>query len=242
MKKAKLVLVGLFFVSISLSQTAENKKPFIEVTGSSETEIIPDEIYISITLQERQDGKDKLSIETQEENLKKNLKEINIDIASLSLNSANADFRKIKSFKKDFVASKSYLLKVNNADLVAKVYERLDKINAHDAFISRVSHSKILEYAKENRIKAIKAAKDKVEYLVAAVGSQIGVAIEIIETENSVQNNPYVYNYYNMRASNVSQNYGNLDGGGGDVLNDEISFKKIKIKASFLMKYEIINK
>ena len=70
MKKIKLVLVGLFFVSIAFSQPTENKKPFIEVTGSGETEIIPDEIYITITLQERQEGKDKLSIEKQEENLK----------------------------------------------------------------------------------------------------------------------------------------------------------------------------
>jgi uncharacterized protein YggE len=241
MKKIKLVLVGLFFVSIAFSQPTENKKPFIEVTGSSETEIIPDEIYITITLQERQEGKDKLSIEKQEENLKQNLKEINIDLGNLSLNNANADFRKIRSFKKDFVTSKTYLLKVNTTDMVAKVYERLDKINAHDAYISKLNHSKILEYTKENRIKAIKAAKDKVEYLSAAIGNQIGAAIEIIETENSVQNNPYAYNYYNARASNISQNYSNnIDS--GDTSNDEIAFKKIKIKASFLVKYEIINK
>ncbi len=243
MKKSILFLAVFFFGIKPVCINAQDiKKPFIEATGSSETEIVPDEIYITITLQERQDGKDKLTIEKQEEDLKQNLKEIGIDISNLSLNTANADFRKIKSFKKDVVTSKSYILKVGNADMVTKVYERLDEINAHDAYISKLNHSKILEYTKENRIKAIKAAKDKVDYLVATVGNQLGGPIQITETMNSVENNPYGNHYnYNYRSSNAAQSYGgNIES--SESVGDEISFKKIKIKASFLVKYEILNK
>lgn len=241
MKKTIVFLAVVLFAVIPLCNNAQDiKKPFIEATGSSETEIVPDEIYITITLQERQDGKDKLTVEKQEEDLKQNLKDIGIDISNLSLNTANADFRKIKSFKKDVVTSKSYILKVGNADMVSKVYERLDKINAHDAYISKLNHSKILEYTKENRIKAIKAAKDKVEYLVAAIGNQLGGPIQITETLNSVENNPYG-NHYNYRTSNAVQSYGGSMESSESV-GEEISFKKIKIKASFLVKYEILNK
>ncbi|MBL7922492.1 MAG: SIMPL domain-containing protein [Bacteroidia bacterium] len=240
MKKRIVILATLIFGLTPFCFDAQDiKKPYIEATGSSETEIVPDEIYVTITLQERQDGKDKLTIEKQEDDLKQNLKEIGIDISNLSLNTANADFRKIKSLKKDVVTSKSYLLKVGNAETVTKVYERLDKINAHDAYISKLNHSRILEFTKENRIKAIKAAKDKVEYLAAAVGNQLGGPIQITETINSVENNPYG-NPYNYRMSNAVQSYGGMES--SESVGDEISFKKIKIKASFLVKYEILNK
>ena len=124
--------------------------------------------------------------------------------------------------------------------MVSKVYERLDKINAHDAYISKLNHTKILEYTKENRIKAIKAAKDKVDYLAAAIGNQIGGPIQITETVNSVENNPYGNHNYYSRSSNAVQSYGGVDN--IESAGDEISFKKIKIKASFLVKYEILNK
>ncbi len=242
MKKIILILaVFIFGLKITQAQTAEtlNSKPFIEVTGTSETEVTPDEIFITITLQERSENKEKLSIEKQEDDLKQNIKELGIDISNLTLNSANSDFRKIKSLKKDVIISKSYTLKITNSELIGKVYERLDKINAHDAFISKLNHTKILEFTKENRIKAIKAAKDKVEYLLLAAGKQIGNPIQIIEVDNSVNNTLYNYNSYYSRhsASNAKQSYSDVDNGGSD--KDEISIKKIKIKSSFLVRYEI---
>lgn len=48
-------------------------------------DIIPDEIYIRITIKERYENKEKLTIEMQEEKLKTALKEIGIDIKNLSL-------------------------------------------------------------------------------------------------------------------------------------------------------------
>ncbi|MDX2174335.1 MAG: SIMPL domain-containing protein [Bacteroidota bacterium] len=244
MKKSILVLaVFIFGLKITQAQVSENlnSKPFIEVTGTSETEITPDEIYITITLQERAENREKLNIEKQEDDLKQNIKELGIDISNLTLNTANSDFRKIKSLKKDVIISKSYTLKITNSDLIGKVYERLDKINAFDAYISKLNHTKILEYTKENRIKAIKAAKDKVDYLLLAAGKQAGNPLQITEVDNSVNNTPYNYygGYYNRRsaASNVVQSYSNIDNSDSD--KDEISIKKIKIKSSFLVKYEI---
>ena len=63
--------------------------------------------------------------------------------------------------------------------------------------------------------------------------------IEIREIENYVQN-ATVYGRNRNLASNAMQVYG-----GEGIMQDsnsEIAFKKIKIKSSFLVKYEIINK
>jgi hypothetical protein len=242
----KITLVTLLLLTFIININGQNTntsmapKPFIEITGMSETEITPDEIYITITLQERPENKEKLTIDKQEDNLKQSLKELGIDLINLTLNSAEADYRKIKTIKKDVIISKSYLLKVATADMLGKVYEKLDKINAYDAYVSRVSHSKIQQLAKDNRVKAIKAAKEKVDYLLAALGQQAGQPVQISEMENNVfqpfqaQVNYRLSNSFSMKQS------------GSDMLNEnadsEIAFKKIKISASFLVKYEILNK
>ncbi len=242
----KLVLSLVLLVSLkSIAQIvvpeAPNLKPFVEVTGTSETEVTPDEIFICITLQERAENKEKLTIEKQEDNLKAAIKELGIDITNLTLNNANSDYRKVKTLGKDVIVSKSYTLKIGNAEMLGKVYEKLDKINAYDAYIYKLSHTKILEYQKENRIKAIKAAKEKVEYILAAVGKQAGNPIQISETDNSVQNNAYnTYGRYyrGSFASNAIQSYNNESSEGANNGSD-ISIKKIKVTSSFLVKYEI---
>jgi uncharacterized protein YggE len=244
MKKLFLILALFTLCSAFKAQDAKSEKPFIEVTGTSETEVTPDEIYITITLQERLESKEKITIDKQEEDLKSNLKELGIDLKDLTLNTANADFRKMKKFtKKDLVASKSYVLKVKDADMVDKVYKRLDKIDAFDAYISKLNHSNIIELTKENRKKAVKAAKEKVEYLLVAVGNTAGAPVSIVETVNAVESNPYNYYYrgaYGGYANNVAQSMNSsssYDSGGND--GDDISMKKIKLRSSFLVRYEI---
>lgn len=246
----KVISISVFFSVLfitnninaqSLNVPSFIDKPFIEITGTSETEITPDEIYITITLQERAENKEKLSIDKQEDALKTNLKELNIELSNLTLNTANSDFRKIKSIGKDVIISKSYTLKLNNAEILNKVYEKLDLINAHDAYISKLNHSKIIDFQKENRIKAIKAAKEKAEYLLITIGKQAGNPIQVIETENSTHNTPYNYynSYYRGRnLANTAQSY-NAYTSESESNKQDISIKKIKVVSSFVVKYEI---
>jgi uncharacterized protein YggE len=238
MKKTFLIL-GLVFLSslCIMAQPIESvTKDFIEVTGTSETEVTPDEIYITITLLERMENKEKITIDKQEADLKQNLKELGIDLSNLVLNSADADYSKIRKSTKDVLINKSYILKISGTEILAKVYERLDKINAYDARISKYNHSRILELQKENRIKAIKAAKEKVDYLLAALGQQAGKVMKITETDNYVQNSPQTPRSF---GRNSMQAYNNME---SEDPASEISFKKIKIRSSFLVKYEILNK
>lgn len=238
MKKLSLItLLGLCYLGLFSQSPEMPAKPFIEISGTAETEVVPDEIYITITLSERMEGKEKLMIEKQESDLKKHLKELNIDPSNLVLNSANADYGKVRKSNKDVLVSKSYVLKVSGTDLVAKVYERLDKINAQDAYISRMAHSKILDIQKENRIKAIKAAKEKVDYLLGALGQQSGKPLEIRELDNYINDNPgYPKRFMAMNSMAVQS----FDESGNS--EPEMSFKKITVRSSFQVKYEIISK
>jgi uncharacterized protein len=249
----KLLVTAFIACSAAImAQSNVDTRNFVEVTGTSETEIVPDEIYVTICLKERFEGKDKVALEKQEADLKAALTELGIPLTNLSLNDANADYKRVKIGKKDLIAQKSFLLKLSDVSTLDKVYKKLDAQNVEDAFISKLNHTKLQDYAKENRIKAIKAAKDKVDYLLAAVGQTAGKPYLIDEVENAIYNTPYnSYGGYNFSyrggrnsMSNAVQSYntgGNaydsVEGGSG-----EISFTKIRIKASYFVKYEIVTK
>lgn len=249
MKKTVLVLLvfAFSFINAQMQNNGIDTRNYIEVTGTSETEIVPDEIYITIILKERFEGKEKITLEKQEATLKQALADLGIPLADLSLSDANADYRKVKMSKKDLIASKNFLLKLTNVASLDKIYKKLDEQNAEDAFVSKLNHTKLQEFAKENRIKAIKAAKDKVDYLLAAVGQQAGKPLLIDEIENSIYNQPNMsyanpYYYRNSRMSNVAQSVSYGDDRFLEDTNKEISFTKIKIKASYFVKYEILTK
>jgi hypothetical protein len=220
------------------AQDASQSSPYIEVSGTSEMDVVPDELFITITLMERMEGKEKITIDKQETDLKKNLKELNIDLANLTLNNANADYRTVRRKDKDVMISKSYVLKVSNTEALSKVYERLDKMNAYDAYISKYTCSKIQEFQKENRIKAIKAAQDKATYLLVAIGQQAGQPIQITETENYVEDGQGGYRpmMNKMMLSNT------VVADGSTTSEESISFRKIKIRASFQAKFLIVKK
>lgn len=237
--KNSLLLIALLATTISFGQTAKpiEEKPFIEVVGTADQEVTPDEIYINIVIRERYANREKITIETQEEDLKSALRGIGIDIKNLYLSDANADYVKVKWRTKDVLTKKEYTLKVNTATSVGEVFQLLDKIEITDAYIGRVNHSKLDSLKKENKIKAIKAAKEKADYLLAAIGEQAGKPLIIQERDNAYIN-PVTANYTNRLDEVVVAGYG-YNQSRAKSEDQEIQFKKIKIQSSIYIKYLI---
>lgn len=239
MNFTKKLLTAFSFVTIffAYSQTTQAtiEKPYIEVTGQKEMEIVPDEIYIGIVIRERMEDKVKITIEEQEAKLKESIKVLGIDIANLSLSDANADYLRIRWKTKDVILQKEYTLKVSDAATVGKVYLELEKLNIKDAFISKVGHSKIEALRKEARIAAIKDAKDKADYMLIAIGEQTGKPLIIKENaffDNTVTRLAANYGY--LYEKDLS--YGTY---GGSTGKEEVQFNKIKINISIYVKFEI---
>jgi uncharacterized protein YggE len=224
----------LFFAaSVSAQNPTGEEKPYIEVNGTGEMEVIPDEIYVSITIRERSSNKKTISVEEQEQNLKNALKNLKLDLKNLSLADANADFVRIEWRKKGVITQKRYLLKLNNATILGQVFTELDKLEITDAYVSYVQHSKIDSLRKVVKIMAIKAAKNKADYLLGAIGEKTGKAL--IVRENDVQYPQPVWAMANAR--------GRMDklesDGDGEDYPDPIDFKKIKIESSIYVKFSI---
>jgi len=212
-----------------------DERPYIEVTGTAEKEVIPDEIYIGIIIREKYENKVKVTIEEQEEKLKNAIKALGIDLTNLYLSDANADYVKVRWQKKDVLTKKDYTLKVSTATTVGQVFQELEKLEITDASISKVSHSKLDSLRKEVKIMAIKAAKDKADYLLTAIGEQTGKPLVI--KENEIIANQQFVNVRGSRSSETEYNFDDMKIKSLD--NSEIQFQKIKIQTSIYVKFSI---
>lgn len=238
MKKYSLLLIVILSYIISMGQQQTlppEEKPNIEVTGIAELELVPDEIYITIVLREKNKNNDKWKIETQEDNLLKKLKETGFDIKNLSLSGADGDLQYQVFRKSRVITEKRLQMKVQNAGEVNKLFQILDELEIEDAGISKTSHSEIEKFRKQIKIEAMKAAKDKADYLLTAIGEQTGKPLIIREQNNTI----YPSNIYGNRAMNeiVIRGVGSVNGVKG--FENEITFTKIKLRYEIFAKFEI---
>jgi uncharacterized protein YggE len=79
----------------------------------------------------------------------------------------------------DFLESRRYVLKLNNLAKVDDVLSKVDAKGIEYVNISRYEHSKIEQYRKDLKLKALQAAKEKAGYLVQGLGEQLGGVLEI---------------------------------------------------------------
>jgi uncharacterized protein YggE len=209
------------------------EKDIIEVTGKASKEVTPDEIYVRILLQEKNESREKVTIEQQEEKLRTAIANAGIDLKNLSVSDVNADYMKVRWKTKDVMTQKAYLLKTSTSQQLRKLFTELNKIEVRDAGIDHVSHSKMDSLTKTVRIMAIKAAKDKATYLLAAINEKPGSCLVVREET------PFYLN-----AANISNNsYNNYSGGrlAYDAAGEyaDIDFQNIKIDYSIYCKFEI---
>ena len=225
MNKIILPLLLVLLSATGFAQTEKNPFPrTITVTGSSEMEIVPDEIYVQVDLKEyEKKGQDKVSIEKIKSDFLKNIRAIGIpdslvSIAAYEGDNGNPWLRKKKK-KEELMSSIAYQLKLKSSKQLDDVVAVLDDNATQNFSIIRTSHSRMEEFRKQLKIQAVKAAKEKAGYLAGAIGEHVGVAVTINEPgENFIP-------YYNLR-SNVMMK----EAGAADDVQSNVDFRKIKLK------------
>ncbi|SMO37656.1 SIMPL domain-containing protein [Solitalea koreensis] len=184
-----LLVVGTTAMAQSFAVVPPVKK--IEVTGTAEMEVTPDEIYLNISLKEffRDNGnKNKVDIETLEKQLQKAVLDAGIPKESFMINNIygyNYDQWWNKKKDQNFLARKQYRLKLNKLDKVNAILSAVDPKGIESVNVAEFSHSKIAEFRKELKMKAIKDAKDKATYLLSAIGEQVSGVLEVYDQDNS---------------------------------------------------------
>ncbi len=223
---------------LSLSASAQTKnfidQPYLEVNGSADTLVTPDEIFITISISEK-DNRDWVSVEEQEAKMVVAIAALGIDVEkdlSTSYMGSNFKFYLLKG--KDVIKTKRYVLKVGDAETASKVFLQLEQLGISNSSIQRVNHSAIDNLRNSMRSKAVENAKDRANALLQPLHQNVGPAIHIADTENY---NPANQIYGSSLQEVVVTGYalrGTVEGP-----NSKFDFEKIKVAASVNVKFVI---
>ncbi len=179
-----LIILSPIFTFAQMGTKNFIDQNFIEVTGNAELEIVPDLIYLSITLREA-DGKNRTPLAITEQAMMSKLQEIGIDVEEdLTVNDLSSRFRTKLFSGSQVLLSKEYTLLVADAPTAGKVYEGLEQIGISNVNLLRFDHSKMDELKLQVKIAAIRDAQQKAENLAKAINQPIGRAIHIEELSN----------------------------------------------------------
>nr|WP_285010752.1 SIMPL domain-containing protein [Pedobacter sp. ELA7] len=233
MKKLFTLAIAALFSFSALAQQADLRKK-ISVSGSAETEVTPDIIYLSISLKEYlkdNNSKKKIDITTLENQLYAAVQRAGIDKSNLTINNLSS-YNNVTEKKKnpDFLASKQYKLKVTDLNKWNDIIGAIDPKGIAYTNIDSYDYSKIEDLKKELKIKALQAAKLKATYLVEALGEKLGSVIDIQEINNEQFPQPMYRNVMMMKAESADA---------AANAPAEIDFKKIKLNYIMNTVFEI---
>lgn len=212
-------------------QAQETNERYIEVTGTSEIEIVPDKIHYIIEIREYfeeefdekskpEEYHTKVSLPQIEQNLRKTLAEAGITQDAIRMQEIGDYWRKQGQ---DFLISKKFDITLTDFRQINEIVKRIDTKGIHTMRIGELENKDILAYHQKGKIEALKAAQQKATYLVEALGKKLGDVIRIVEEGNS--------NIFPFAQSNVlSSDAASFD-----------NFRTIKKNYSMLVRFEIID-
>ena len=190
MKKLIVLLAIILTSGIARSQNINTESVrFIEVTGSSELEIDPDEIRFEIGIEEYwqeefekrtefKDYKTKVPIAEIESQLLADLAKIGILKESITVKEVGNYWR---NRGKEFMISKQLEITLFDFRKVEEITATINTRGINYMLIKELKNKNMTEYRKQVKIEALKAAKVKAAYLLESLGKQVGDVISITE-------------------------------------------------------------
>lgn len=224
----RLLLLAMLLPLAGLSQARTDER-YIEVTGTSEIEIVPDRIHYIIEIreyfEEEFDGKSKpeeyrtkVSLDRIEQGLREVLHDAGISPDVVRTQEIGDYWRKQGQ---DFLVAKTFDITLLDFKQIDEILKRMDTRGIHTMRIGELENRDMLSYHQKGKIAALKAAQRKAAYLVEALGKKLGPVIRIVEDEAG---GSLPFSQSNVLSSNV-------------VSFD--SFRTIKKKYSMLVRFEI---
>ncbi len=242
MKTIKLSLIILLVATCQADMFAQTvlQQPKIKkilVTGSSEMEVDPDEIYVNFILREyHKNNKEKIGIdairkEFLEACYKAGIPKENIKVEGMAGHAYGDWFIRKRKKDPDFVANITYIIKFQSSKMIDDLIPRLNDEAVSNMYISKKSHSNMEAFRKEVKIKAAMAAKEKALYLSQSINEKLGGALVIEEIE---MGQPYPMM---MKASNMAFDAMSEEAYGGET---SMPFEKIKIRYEIRAEFELL--
>jgi len=193
-----IIFYAITFTSTYAQGPQEDKRRFIEVTGSAEMTIQPDEIELEVVL--------------TESNKKPKMDEIETAFFELlKSNGINKEVVKIESsfynewwywwgYKPGQYQSKIVHITLTGNTNFMKLAKDLHVDWVESTRIINATHKDLQRLRKEVKIEAMKAAKEKASYLLESVGEQPGKLLTVNEMPEVPQNRYYSRQSYSSNS------------------------------------------
>ena len=232
MKKFLIFAAGLAMLSTAaMAQQNNQSQNYIAVNGYAEREVTPNEIYISITIDESSSRNGKTTVAEQERSMIYALEKIGIDTKTLlQVGDMSGDLTNYILRRDRVQTSKNYILKVSDAATMASVFQTLGDLGVSSISLMKATRNDVEQIQLELRAEAIRNAKDIADTLAGAIGQKAGKALMI--TDNSYYGNGTIYfsNTVMMtRATDVV----------AEKVNSNIDFQDIKISSSVNVRFAL---
>jgi uncharacterized protein YggE len=225
----KLLLIPIFLFPFFLSAQEYFKgEHFIEVTGTADQEIEPNEIYVMIRLKEFEENRQKTSLEKLEKDFYGAMKEAGIERKRIELADAGSDLGKFGRKDKAAFREKTFQVKLTSAAELEKFIEKLSPVKVDSVDVTRLHHSDYEKIKLDLKVKALQAAKAKAEVLLKSIGAEIGKPLMVRDFDFQ---QPYMEMKANVRMQSFEGDQAAAD--------EPIAFRKIKMQAQITAQFEI---
>ncbi len=172
------------------AQTETDDGRYIEVTGTSEMEIEPDEIHYIIEIREyfaeefdgkskEEDYRTKVPLTRIEEGLRATLRQIGIPDEAVRTQEVGDYWRESG---REFLVSKQFDLTLTDFKQIDGIVRNVDTKGIHAMRVGELKNKDITVYHRKGKIAALKAAQAKAAYLVEALGKKLGGVVRIVES------------------------------------------------------------
>ncbi|MBO5865458.1 MAG: SIMPL domain-containing protein [Bacteroidaceae bacterium] len=198
-----IIATSLLFLTPQKTFAQTETGRYIDISTTVEREVSPNELYLQITIREK-DYKGKKNLEEMQEALIGALKVNRIDVPEcLTLNYMGSEIS-YKSFSKNIKAQTeaTYMLRLNDVTTMQNVISALEERQISDIELVRTKYTGEKELKEEMGIEAMQLAKAEAQMLAGAIGQEAGKAITISYWMNSGQTQPRLYK---ARMSNIAE-------------------------------------
>ncbi len=224
------ILLFLFATSVTFGQDVFKGEHYIEVTGSSEMEVEPNEIFLFIKLKEFEENRSKVALEKLDKQFLDAVKASNIDRKNLTLADAGSTFDKIRRRDKDAFREKSYEIKLTSAAELEKFLQKIEPVKVYQLDLTRLHHTDMEKFKIDLKVKALQAAQSKASVLLKSIDAEIGKPIMVRDwDQDPVQPLPNVRSNMMYKAEQMA----------ADAAEDQTAFRKLKLRAQITAQFEI---
>ena len=231
----KLTLLILLIISTkSFSQTKSFiDLPYIETSAKVDTLVIPDRIYLNISITEK-DTKGKISVEELESKMNEKFKSLGINVETqLSLNDLSSNYKKYFFKQQDILKSKNYTLVLYDAKISGKVLIALEEMEISNVVLEKTEYSKAEKMLLTLKTKAIEKAKNQAIAMTKPLNQKVGNAIFISDFNSEVLRG------LAGSASGIRIRGANSISAKKEYVPADIEFEKIKIETELNVKFKL---